>query len=90
MDDVDPSLLVEGMWEDHPIHVVETLPLTYDNRLNKIQWKVYTVIGIVCRADRVDLVERLLNGGYIGINEAIWVGGTWISRWGYYTSRVSQ
>ena len=27
---------------------------------------------MVCRADRIDLVEKLLNGEYIEVNEVIW------------------
>ena len=74
MDD-DPSLLF-GYLVD-PIHVVESLPLTYDNRLDGIERGMYySVIGRVCVEGRVDLIEKLLNGEYIGINEVICAGVT--------------
>ena len=63
MDDDDPSLLFEGRIYEDPCHVVESLPLTYDNRLYKVRHRMYCIVDMVCIAGRVDLVEKLLNGG---------------------------
>ena len=75
MDEDDPSLLFEDRMAD-PCHLVESLPLTYDNRLDGVRHRVQMVAGVVCMADRVDLVEKLLNGGYVGINDHVWRGAT--------------
>ena len=76
MDEDDPSLLFDGRIMD-PCHLVESLPLTYDNRLDGVERGMYySIVGMVCMAGRVDLVEKLLNGGYVGINDHVWCGGT--------------
>ena len=69
-EDGDLSLLFNGedMMED-PCRVAESLPPTYDKRFDMFRYEVQFVAMRVCGADRVDLVEKLLNGGYVGINE---------------------
>ena len=37
---------------------------------------MHFVARSICKADRVDLVEKLLNGGYVGINDHVWRRGT--------------
>ena len=66
MDDEDPSLLFDE-YITEPCHLVDLLPLTYDNRLDKIIHRVYRVSWMVCTEGRIDLVEKLLNGGYIAV-----------------------
>ena len=77
--DPDPFLLFDDIWED-PIHFVESLPLTYDIRFadvdDEIRRRVYYLAGVVSFAGRVDLVEKLINGGYVGVNEVFCIRTT--------------
>ena len=77
-DDV-PSLLFydDDTWED-TCRVVKSLPLIYDKRLDRFRHKLQIVAWRSCMAGEVDIVEKLLNGGYVGvngpvgINEIVW------------------
>ena len=74
-EDDDPLPLFEYMMED-PCHVVKSLPPTHDKRFDMFRHRVELVATSVCELDRVDLVEKLLNGGYVGVNEIVWYGTT--------------
>ena len=74
-EDDDPSLLFNGnnmMYED-PCNLVKSLPPIYDKRLDMFRHKVKRLAWWTCVVeDKVDLVEKLLKGGYLGINEIIY------------------
>ena len=73
-EDDDPSLLFKG--RTNPCHVVESLPPIYDKRLDMVRHKVKHATMKICELDRVDLVEKLLKGEYVGVNEKVWCGST--------------
>ena len=77
--DPDPSLLFLDTTV-HPIEIVESLPFTYINRFadvdDEIRRRVYYVARAVCFAGRVDLVKKLINGGYVGVNEVFCIRTT--------------
>ena len=75
-EDDDPYILIEGSIYVNPCRVVESLPPTYDKRLDRFRWRVQMVAMRVCGVGRIDLVEKLLNGRYVRINEQFWGGDT--------------
>ena len=77
-EDDDPSLLFNGnnmMYED-PCNLVKSLPPIYDKRFDMFRHKLLLLAAWVCDTDRIDLVEKLLKGGYVGVNEIVWLGST--------------
>ena len=79
MDEDDAPLLLfinRDNINNDPCHLVESLPPIYDKRLDMFRYEVQFVAMRVCDADRVDLVEKLLKGEYVGVNEKVWCGST--------------
>ena len=76
-EDDDPSLLFNGNNRSNPCDLVESLPPIYDKRLDRFRHSVKRLAWWTCvMEDRIDLVEKLLKGGYVGVNEIVWLGST--------------
>ena len=72
-EDDDPSLLFDDNNMTNPCHVVKSLPPIYDKRFYRFRLKLQIVAWWVCMSGEVDLVEKLLKGGYVRINdEHVW------------------